>query len=128
MFGGGAGACAGETLGRTTEGRVSRRAALAFDRQVQLAGLPKPVGELHFHPTRRWRFDWAWPDQKLAVEVDGGLFVRGRHSRGRGSENDMEKLNEALILGWRVLRVSTDMVADGRALGFIERVFNGAQS
>ena len=99
------------------------RACLSFDRQVQLAGLPKPVPELHFHPTRRWRFDWAWPDQKLALEVDGAVYSRGRHTRGKGFENDMEKLNEALLLGWRVLRVSTGMVADGRALGFVERIF-----
>ena len=101
---------------------MMRRAVLALDRQCQAAGLPSPVGELRFHPSRRWRFDWAWPDQKVALEVDGAVFTQGRHTRGAGVEKDMEKLNEAAILGWRVLRVSTGMVADGRALGFIERV------
>jgi hypothetical protein len=53
--------------------------------------------------------------------VDGGSWVRGRHSRGKGYEGDCEKANEAAIAGWRVLRVTTDMVKDGRALTTIER-------
>ena len=63
-------------------------------------GVPAPVRELRFHPERRWRFDFAWPDIKLAVEIDG----RGRHQTVVGVRNDCEKLNEALRLGWRVLR------------------------
>lgn len=53
-----------------------------------------------FHPTRRWRFDFAWPSQKLAVEIDG----RGRHQTIVGVRADCEKMNEAIRLGWRVLR------------------------
>lgn len=60
----------------------------------------QPVRELRFHPTRRWRFDFAWPDQKLAVEIDG----RGRHQTVTGVRGDCEKHNEAVRLGWRVLR------------------------
>ncbi len=98
------------------------RGSLAFDRQCQLAGLPKPEPEFRFHPTRRWRFDWAWPDKSIAVEVDGAVYTGGRHTRGAGFEKDMEKLNEAQILGWRVLRFSSGMVKDGRALGVVERL------
>lgn len=96
------------------------RGAISLDRQCQLAGLPVPVAEYKFHPTRRWRFDYCWPDKSLAVEVDGGLFVRGRHSRGAGVEKDMEKFAEAMLHGWRVLRVSTNHVRSGQALTWIE--------
>ena len=52
----------------------------------------------------------------LAVEIDGGTWVSGRHTRGAGFERDCEKLNTAVLLGWRVLRFTTGMVLDGRAL------------
>ena len=70
---------------------------------------------------RKWRFDFAWPERWFAVEVDGAIFVRGRHTRGVGVEADMEKFAEALIAGWKVLRVSTNQVKDGRAVGWIQR-------
>lgn len=56
--------------------------------------------EYRFHPVRRWRFDFAWPAEKLAVEIEG----RGRHQTFVGFRNDCEKYNAALQLGWRVLR------------------------
>ena len=75
---------------------------------------------------RRWRVDFAIfinanPYDKLAVEVEGGAWSRGRHTRGAGFEADIEKYNEAALLGWRVLRVTPKMVEDGRALQWIER-------
>jgi very-short-patch-repair endonuclease len=102
---------------------MRRGAALPFDRQCQLAGLPRPITEHRFHPTRKWRFDFAWPDRSIAVEVDGAVYTAGGTRAVKGFENDMDKLNEAQILGWRVLRFSTGMVADGRALGVVERLF-----
>jgi len=60
--------------------------------------------EYRFHPVRRWRFDYAIPEHKIAIEIEGGAFVSGRHTRGVGYLNDMEKYNEATILGWRLLR------------------------
>ena len=57
---------------------------------------------------RRWRFDYAFPESLVAVEFDGGLFVRGRHNRGRGMIADHEKFNAAAALGWRVLRTTPD--------------------
>lgn len=100
---------------------MSRRLSLPLDRQIALAGLPKPTAEFRFHPTRRWRFDYAWPDRSLAVEVDGAIYVGGRHTRGIGVEKDCEKFAEALLAGWRVLRVSTNQVKSGQALQWIER-------
>lgn len=70
-------------------------------------GLPKPEPELHFHPSRKWRFDWAWPDKMVALEQEGSVWVRGRHTRGDGYLKDLEKYNTATALGWKVLRVAT---------------------
>ena len=67
-------------------------------------GLPVPEFEWRFHPVRRWRFDLAWPSYKLALEVEGGVWTGGRHSRGKGMVADMAKYNTATLMGWRVLR------------------------
>lgn len=67
-------------------------------------GLPAPVPEYRFHPVRRWRFDWAWVDAKVALEVEGGLFIGGRHNRPIGMQADFEKYNRAACMGWRVLK------------------------
>lgn len=79
-------------------------------------GLPEPVPELLFHPVRKWRFDWAWPAVKVALEIQGGVWVSGRHSRGKGQIGDMAKLNEAQILGWIVLQATPQQVESGEAL------------
>jgi hypothetical protein len=63
----------------------------------------------------------AWPAHRVAVEVDGGTWTNGRHVRGAGFERDAEKFNEALLLGWLPLRVTTAMVDDGRALELVRR-------
>jgi very-short-patch-repair endonuclease len=81
--------------------------------------MPQPEREYRFHPDRRWRFDFAWPDNLLAVEVEGGGFVQGRHTRGAGLAADCEKYNTAVLLGWRVLRVTPDQVTDGQAIHWI---------
>lgn len=91
---------------------------------IAWAGLPDPDVEYPFAKPRRWRFDLAWPIHLLAVEVEGGTWIAGRHSRGAGYEADLEKYNEATLLGWRVLRVTTDMVTDGRAIRLVERAFD----
>ena len=70
---------------------------------------------------RDWRFDFAWPVKHWAVEVDGGTFSGGRHTRGSGYEADTEKLNEAVLRGWRVLRVTKNQVEDGSAVDWIKR-------
>ena len=84
------------------------------------SGLPLPISEHPFARDwgRRWRFDFAWPDLRLAVEVDGGIWIPGggRHNRGAGYEADVEKLNVAVILGWRVLRFTPRHLANGSAI------------
>lgn len=66
------------------------------------------VKEHRFHPVRMWRFDYAIPALKIAVEVDGAVWTGGRHNRAAGYIADMEKLNTAASMGWLVLRFTTD--------------------
>lgn len=97
--------------------------------QIQKAGLDDGlVLEFRFHPERRWRFDLAWPELKLACEVHGGVFTRGRHSRPKGMLNDMEKTSEACIMGWRVVLVSSLEVRNGQALDRVRRLLESSQS
>jgi len=80
-----------------------------FDKMWELLSKDaEPVHELRFHPKRRWRFDRAFPDEKVAVEIEGGVYMNGRHNRGKGMIDDMDKYNEALLNGWIVLRYSSN--------------------
>lgn len=74
--------------------------------------LPPPVRQHKFHPTRKWRWDFAWPEWKLAVEIQGGSWVGGGHNTALGQANDYEKHNEAVRLGWRTLFFNTPMLKD----------------
>ena len=95
-------------------------AEILFDTQVQQAGLHGGMlKEYVFARPRKWRFDFAWPEPMVAVEIDGGGFVAGRHTRGKGFEMDAEKLNAATEKGWRVLRVTPDQVSRGEALQWL---------
>lgn len=87
----------------------------------QLAGLPEFVTELEFHPTRKWRLDYAWPQRRVALEVHGGVFTKGRHTRGVGFTGDREKMNEAACHGWLVIEVSTEQLKAGVARDWVER-------
>lgn len=96
----------------------------AFAFQLHAARLPAPTRELVFAPPRKWAFDHAWPDRLIAVEIDGGGWVQGRHGRARGMRSDCEKANAAALLGWTVFRFTGDMVKDGSALTTIEQALN----
>tara|TARA_R100000149_G_C5827264_1_gene104211 strand:+ start:341 stop:715 length:375 start_codon:yes stop_codon:yes gene_type:complete len=84
---------------------------------------PMAVLEHKFHPTRRWRFDLAFPSIKLAIEIEGGVWVSGRHNRASGFIKDMEKYNEASILGWNMLRFTPSDVKIGKAILIVGRYF-----
>ena len=71
---------------------------------IKQRGFAPPKQEYQFHDKRKWRFDYCWPDEKLAVEVEGGVFSGGRHTRGKGYIGDMEKYNSAVLHGYKLLR------------------------
>lgn len=99
------------------------RAEDAFAAQLPSGAIAQAIREYRFDPGgRRWRFDFAWPGLKVAVEIEGGTFIAGRHTRGAAFEADCEKYAEAMIQGWMVLRVTPRMVNDGRALTLLSRV------
>ncbi len=86
--------------------------------------IPKPIPEYRFHDTRKWRFDFVIFTRQgglIAVEVEGGVWSGGRHTTGAGFTADCEKYCEAAVLGWRVLRVTSEMVKSGAALEYIRR-------
>lgn len=103
------------------------RVSLSFDRQCAAMQLPVPVAEYRFAPPRRWRFDWAFVEQKLAIEQEGGVWTGGRHTRGSGYLGDLEKYNTATLAGWRVLRFTPQQIHNGTALNVLMYALAGIE-
>lgn len=88
-----------------------------------------PVAEYVFAPPRRWRFDFAWPPidglvPAVALEVEGGVWTRGRHTRGAGYVKDLEKYNEAAVRGWKVIRVTPQQLCTLDTISLIKRALS----
>lgn len=79
--------------------------------------------EYYFHPTRKWRFDYAWPELKIGLEIEGGTWgkKKSRHSTGKGYRDDCIKYSEAAVLGWRIIRCTTDMCQNGFMYDLLDR-------
>lgn len=77
--------------------------------------------EFAFAETRKWRWDFCCPGENLAIEIDGGLYTGGRHTRGPGYQEDLTKYQEGACLGWSLLRFSVEDVMTGRAKNVIGR-------
>ncbi len=78
--------------------------------------------EFYFHPDRKWRADFHLIDKKILVEIEGGIWSGGRHTRGKGYIGDMEKYNAATMMGFQVIRFSTDQVKSGHAIQQLEKM------
>ena len=87
---------------------------------VTALGMPVPVFEHRFHPVREWSMDVAWPDARIFLEIEGGVWTGGRHTRGKGFLGDIEKYNAAAVLGWRLLRCTPEQLADGSIFGQVK--------
>lgn len=94
---------------------------LAFKQTFPLECVP----EYKFHPKRRWRIDFAFPEIQLAVEIEGGVWTQGRHTRGSGFVKDMEKYNNLTLLEWKLLRfTSTEATNDvGKILDMVDEIY-----
>jgi hypothetical protein len=107
-----------------TKLRLPRKAKLdgsgLFLALCKSAKIPAPEREHRFHPPRRWRFDYAWIAHNLALEVEGGVWIQGRHSRGAGMIADMSKYNQATLDGWRILRVTPQQLCTTDTLAMIQ--------
>ncbi|MBA4349509.1 MAG: hypothetical protein C0415_05935 [Thermodesulfovibrio sp.] len=82
----------------------------------------RPIAEYRFHPVRKWKFDFAFPDKLIAVEYEGIFSNKSRHTGLTGYTKDCEKYSEAAILGWRILRITAPMLRNGMAFNLIERI------
>ena len=96
-----------------------------FAAQLDAVGLDGYVREYQAIPGRRFRFDFCWVKERLAVEIQGGTYSRGAHARPLGIKRDYEKGNLAVQFGWRVLQFDADMVKSGQALDFTEKMLRG---
>ena len=90
-----------------------------FEFQLNVSDLIGFEREYKFHPTRKWRADFCWPEEKLIVEVEGGTFSGGRHTNGKGFEADCEKYNTAVCMGYAVLRGTSKHVKSGELLAWV---------
>ena len=90
--------------------------------ELKATGIPEPQTEYPGIPGRKFRFDLAWPDSWLAVEVDGGNWAGGRHVNPRGYARDCEKVALAMVHGWRVLRVVPEQIKSGEAVDWVGRL------
>lgn len=80
--------------------------------------------EFKFHPKRRWRADFAIPERMILIEIEGGVWIQGRHQTGKGFSADCEKYSHAALLGYRVFRFTSEMVQNGVAINMIEESLN----
>jgi len=68
--------------------------------------------EYRFNPERRWRADYCLTSRNVLIEIEGAVFQNGRHTRGTGFSNDCQKYNSAALLGYKVLRYTTNQIKD----------------
>lgn len=90
-----------------------------------LFSIPEPVEEYRFCPDRRWRFDYCWVKYKIALEVEGGIWIPlgGRHNRPVTYQKDLEKYNKAAFDGWTVFRFTPQQFKSGEAGDFLGAYF-----
>jgi hypothetical protein len=106
-----------------SKSRLESRAEI----QLQQEGLAPFAREFRWHPSRRWRFDFAFPDRMVAYEIEGATWTGGRHSFGGGFRDDAIKYAEAAIAGWIVIRASADMIRDRTALHLVKRALSARE-
>lgn len=78
--------------------------------------------EFRFHPDRKWQADFRIDDMPILVEVEGGVFSNGRHTRGEGYTKDCEKYSAAAANGWFVIRGTTAQIKEGLVIQWIEKL------
>jgi very-short-patch-repair endonuclease len=99
---------------------------IVFRAQCGIYKLPIPEAQIKgIIPNRKFVFDFGWMNKNILVEIDGGEWSGGRHSRGKGMESDNVKINTAQALGYKVFRFTGGQVRSGYAVEFIEKYFKG---
>lgn len=100
------------------------RLQAVLENRLHAAGLGGFSREYYFARPRRWRFDIAFVKHLVAIEVEGGGWVNGRHVRGSGFARDLRKYGEAAARGWIVLRVDGAMIEDNSAVEYAKRILS----
>ena len=98
---------------------------IRFERLWLSLGGPTLEREYRFHPTRKWRSDFAHLPSRTLIEIEGGIWVRGRHNSPKGFIADAEKYLEAALCGWRVLRLVDRQIHAPVLLRILEMVRKG---
>lgn len=110
---------------KKTEAEKQLEAALQQHRirELSKATGQQVIAEHEFHPERKWRFDFFLPAANVAIEVEGGVWIEGggRHNRGKGYLNDLEKYNHAQAMGFKVLRFTPDQLLSPKAIRIIQQ-------
>lgn len=97
-----------------------------FRAALRASGLPIPTPEFAFAEGRKFRWDYAWVPQKVALEQQGGIWVRGAHGRGTGIVRDIEKFSLGAALGWRLLLVEPKDLCSAHNLNLIRMALEAA--
>jgi len=87
---------------------------------------PALVKQHVFHPTRQWRLDFAHLASKVGIEIHGGVWRSGRHTRGSGFVKDRQKMNAAISLGWRVFELTDKDLNKPETFEMIEEAIRSA--
>lgn len=102
-------------------------AQMPFGNLLLAYKLPLPETEYRFHPKRRWRFDYAWPEHKVAVEYEGLVSRKSRHVTLTGYTKDCEKYSTAAVMGWKVIRY-TALTPEETLAGLLVDAFHDENS
>jgi len=96
-----------------------------FAWQIRVLGkLPLMESQYQFNPDRRWRADFAFVEEKILVEIEGGIWINGGHNRGARMIEDMNRQNWAVLHGWRCFRFADKHVKSGEAITIVESALN----
>lgn len=100
-----------------------------FLQQLKLRGFPIPEAEVMFAKPRRWRWDFAYTDRKIAIEYQGGIFYSKQgHNSIKGLRRDYEKFTEGSLRGWVIILIDAETVRSGQAVLWVERALRKCMS
>lgn len=116
----------GDGYAKALKAEKAAKIRATFEALCREYSVPIPIAEYRFHPDRKWRWDYAWPEHLVALEVDGGIWISGKHGRGGGITKDHEKRNAGTILGWRLLLVQPRQLCTDETVEMISLALRGA--
>jgi very-short-patch-repair endonuclease len=107
------------------DGKPTSRLESRFELLWRALCGPESEKEFRFHPVRKWRADFAHLPSRTLIEIEGGIYVHGRHNRGAGFAADLEKYLEAALAGWRVVRLGPNELTTAHVGRLVSLVTDG---